>query len=393
MDQAMAASKYTYVQYYDMHKYSKITEGEHSIQDLPLVDSLLAKGKKLKEFFHVVKNVSASDYQTIVETMNSDPNCIGRLPDSVRPRDALGDQCKLQIVIWPNQDNDTYTVLKFFHSRVPVPLGLAKAFCAQEVKVLNYAVSDNSDLLKQAFLYLLSRIPDEMWMTQAGIEHINTHAPLANAKNEQFLWSLLNIRDKDSPICGWPLHVVGKACGNRATGNSQSDPEYFFPLLLRDLNSEFQRTVAPMILPTLLSFGLIILGKARHRKDSCSDHHGHGRGSLPDTGRRGCDERYSFSSGEASNSETKFVSSSTNRSKSWYLVCRIGASFKAGWNIAKNCFQVIIACIHQTILAHVQELFDIFDIDGGKERIVQDDRDVIDMDDPDAEPLSPEYDA
>ena len=192
-------------------------------------------------------------------------------------------------MIWPNQDNDTYTVLKFFHSRVPVPLGLAKAFCAQEVKVLNYSVSDNSDLLKKAFLYLLSRIPGEMWMTQAlgqksitkvktnsdgemkwdpspeelraGIEHINNHAPLANAKNEQFLWSLLNIRDKDCPICGWPLHIVGKACGNRATGNSQSEPEYFFPLLLRDLNSEFQRTVVPMILPTLLSFGLIILGK------------------------------------------------------------------------------------------------------------------------------------
>ena len=100
--------------------------------------------------------------------------------------------------------------------------------------------------------------PEEL---RAGIEHINNHAPLANAKNEQFLWSLLNIRDKDSPICGWPLHIVGKACGNRATGNSQSEPEYFFPLLLRDLNSEFQRTVVPMILPTLLSFGLIILGK------------------------------------------------------------------------------------------------------------------------------------
>ena len=37
----MAASKYTYVQYYDIQKYSNITEGEYSIQDLPLVDSLL----------------------------------------------------------------------------------------------------------------------------------------------------------------------------------------------------------------------------------------------------------------------------------------------------------------------------------------------------------------
>ena len=214
----MAAAKYTYIQYCDAHKHIKITDGEHSVQDLPLVDSPLIKGRKFKEFFHLVKNVSCSDYQTIVDVMNSDPNRIGHLPDSVRPRDALGDQCKLQLVIWPNQDNDTYTVLKFFHSKVPVPIGLAKAFCAQEVKVLNYASCDNSDLLKKAFLHLLFRIPGEMWMTQslgqksitkvkansdgdmkwdpspeelkAGIEHINNHAPLANAKNEQFLWSL-----------------------------------------------------------------------------------------------------------------------------------------------------------------------------------------------------------
>ena len=162
----MAAAKYTHIQYCDAHKHINITDGEHSIRDLPLVDSPLIKGKKFNEFFHLVKNVSSSGYQTIVDVMNSDPNRIGHLPDSVRPRDALGDQCKLQLVIWPNQDNDTYTMLKFFHSKVPVPLGLAKAFCAQEVKVLNYASCDNSDLVKKAFLHLF-RIPGKMWMTQS----------------------------------------------------------------------------------------------------------------------------------------------------------------------------------------------------------------------------------
>ncbi|CAE7431303.1 ANKRD17, partial [Symbiodinium microadriaticum] len=222
MDQAMAAAKYTHIHYCDAHKHINITDGEHSIRDLPLVDSPLIKGKKFNEFFHLVKNVSSADYQTIVDVMNS--------------------------------DNDTYTMLKFFHSKV---------------KVLNYASCDNSDLVKKAFL-LLFRIPGEMWMTHSlgqknitkvGIEHINNQAPLASAKHEQFLWSLLNIRDKDSPIYGWPHHIVGKACANRATGNNQSEPEYFFPLLLRDLNSEFQRTVVPMILPTMLSLGLIVLGK------------------------------------------------------------------------------------------------------------------------------------
>ncbi|CAE7947788.1 unnamed protein product [Symbiodinium sp. KB8] len=242
MDQAMAAAKYTHMQYCDAHKHIKITDGEHSIRDIPLIDSPLIKDKKFKEFFHLVKNVSSSDYQPIVDVMNSDPNRIGHLPDSVQPRDALGDQCKLQLVIWPNQDNDTYTALKLFPSKVSVPLGLAKAFSAQEVKVLNYVSCDNSGLVKKV---MANSDGDMKWdpgpeELKAGMEHIKNH---------------------DSPIYGWPHHIVGKACANRATGNSQSEPEYFFPLLLRDLNSEFQRTVVSMILPTMLSFGLIVLGK------------------------------------------------------------------------------------------------------------------------------------
>ena len=58
-------------------------------------------------------------------------------------------------------------------------------------------------------------------------------------------------------------HIIlwAKRVPTGPTGINQSEPEYFFPLLLRDLNSEFQRTVVPMILPTMLSLGLIILGK------------------------------------------------------------------------------------------------------------------------------------
>ena len=70
-----------------------------------------------------------------------------------------------------------------------------------------------------------------------GIEYINDYAPLSNSKNEHYLWVLLQIRDADSPLNGWPQHIVLKACANRFTGNSQAEPEYiyiyFFPLLVR----------------------------------------------------------------------------------------------------------------------------------------------------------------
>ena len=244
------------------------------MKDLPLIDAPNTKGKKFKEFFHLVEGVSPEDADRIRVAMSSDPPCVAQLPDVVRPRDALGEACVLQIAISPD-GSGTFTVLKFFHSSVFVPLGLAKAFCNQKVQLINYQVANNSDLVKCAFLYILQRVPGEQWLSQSlmdkvspkvlkkddagdgknwdpdedelrkGIAYINEHAPLSNTKDEQFLWGLLNVRDRDSPIYCWPHHIVSKACANRATGNSQSDPEYFFPLLLHDLNQDFLKKNGP----------------------------------------------------------------------------------------------------------------------------------------------------
>ena len=95
-----------------------------------------------------------------------------------------------------------------------------------------------------------------------GIDFINRNAPLSNSKNEQYLWVLLQVRDSHSPIYGWPEHVVLKACQNRVTGNSQAEPEWFFPLLMTDLNVEFVDKIVPLVVPRMTTFGLMILGKA-----------------------------------------------------------------------------------------------------------------------------------
>lgn len=291
MDHAIIAAKMTYIKYQSALVHNLNDSGEFSIKDLPLIDAPNAKGKKFKEFFHIVEGVSAADCDVIRNVYNSDPPKVNELPDSVRPRDALGDSCVLQMAISPEQDGK-YTVLKFFHSSAFIPLGLAKAFCAQKVSVINYQVANNNDHVKCAFLYMLNRIQGEQWLTQslvnkvsakamkkddsgdgknwqpsddelrAGIAYINDYAPLSNTKNEQFLWCLLNVRDRDSPIYGWPHHVVNKACINRSTGNSQSEPEYFFPLLLHDLDQSFLEKVVPLVMPTMTGHGLILLGRA-----------------------------------------------------------------------------------------------------------------------------------
>ena len=125
------------------------------------------------------------------------------------------------------------------------------------------SVANNSHLAKVAFMKLLSSIPGRQWLTQ-GIRAKPGRAigmpKLTN--NEQYLWVLLNVRAVDSPLYGWPEHVVLKACANRTTGNSQAEPELFFPLLLGDLNPAFLRKIVPLILPLMTSHGLMILGKA-----------------------------------------------------------------------------------------------------------------------------------
>ena len=157
--------------------------------------------------------------------------------------------------------------------------------------MIGYKRAKNSNQVKVAFLHMLSQVPGQHWLRQGlqakpqkapalckpdgdskwnpdeedlrvGIQHINQYAPLSNSKNEQYLWVLLNVRrDPESPLHGWPEHVVLKACANRTTGNSQAEPEWFFPLL-NDLNEEFLEKVVPLVIPRMTSFGLMILGKA-----------------------------------------------------------------------------------------------------------------------------------
>ena len=300
MEHAIIAAKMTYIKYHGSLIHSINDSGEFCITDLPLIDAPNNKGKKFKEFFHIVEGVSAADCDLIRSIYSSDPPKVNELPDSVRPRDALGDSCVLQLAISPEQDG-TYMVLKFFHSTAFIPLGLAKAFCAWKVSVINYQVANNNDHVKCAFLYILQRLQGEQWLTQslmnkvsakamkkddsgegknwepsddelrAGIAYISDYAPLSNTKNEQFLWCLLNVRDRASPIYGWPHHVVNKACINRTTGNSQTDPEYFFPFLLHDLDQTFLEKVVPMVMPNDWAWAYP-LGPCRCRENAYCHH-------------------------------------------------------------------------------------------------------------------------
>jgi len=279
-----------YMKYMQTHKHTKVSDGTVSIDQLPLIKVEPKSKKSFKEFFQVIRNVSDVDVAAIRSVMSEASPKYAHLPASVRPRDALGDSCVLQLVL-EKSAHASWTVLKFYHSTVSIPMGLAKTLCNNNVLTIDYKICSNSDVVKKGFMKMLSKIPGDQWLTQevvdkpqiqrhtskdgdnktwnpdeeelrCGIAYINEHAPLANAHNEQYLWVLLNIRDEASPLYGWPSAVVQKACANRSSGNCQSEPEWFFPLLLFDLNPKFLKSVVPLVLPYLPNFGLMVLGRA-----------------------------------------------------------------------------------------------------------------------------------
>ena len=106
--------------------------------------------------------MSPKAQQEVKDIMNNYPTCVGRFPGDLRPDDALGGSCHMHVVI----DSASNSILQFFHSSVPLPWGVVKAFCRGSVLVLNDKIVNNSDRLKCGVLMMLSEIKGDQWLTQ-----------------------------------------------------------------------------------------------------------------------------------------------------------------------------------------------------------------------------------
>ena len=157
MEVCLAEAASYYVNYLDSLQHAEVSNGKFTMDALPLVQSSRQSKKSFKEFFHVVPNISTEGQEVIRAVMSEDPLCISRLPNSVRPQDALGTSCHLQLVLHQHPDGSC-TALKFYHSKVSIPIGLARTLCADRFLVIDYSLVKNSDAVKKAFLYMLSQI-------------------------------------------------------------------------------------------------------------------------------------------------------------------------------------------------------------------------------------------
>ena len=104
MDVCLAEATSHYVHYLDTLQYAEVSNGNFTVEALPLIKPPRQSKKSFKEFFHIVPNISTEDQEVIRAVMSEDPLCISRLPNSVRPRDALGTSCHLQLVLHQHPD-------------------------------------------------------------------------------------------------------------------------------------------------------------------------------------------------------------------------------------------------------------------------------------------------
>jgi hypothetical protein len=237
------------------------------------------------------------------------------LPAPLNPKGAMpnGTQMGISLV---EMDDDTVLCVKVFYNKLAMTPAIAKKICHGTPQTWDYSRCSDSDAFRKAVGHMIINAPGEHWMyivnrpkavqrldsldsldnilgsqssgggadrkakckdtawtatpeqIKNGITYINFKAPLSNGENGQFLWILLNLRDEDSPIYGWPMTYVQKAASNRSANKSQVSKIVFFPLLLSDYNEMFMSSILPLLMPWLLTHALFICGVAGRGKTS-----------------------------------------------------------------------------------------------------------------------------
>ena len=256
-------------------------------------------GKRIKEFLDVVpmpvnQIPDVNLINAALETGN-----LGTLPDNMKPKGNFAEHHVINTSII-NVTGQMKAMIRVFHIPDAVTVSQAKLMCRGQIHAIKYDPGANSEHVRIATYLYLKSLPGNHYykeypiaklargasqaggaMSQGGggggrgkgqewdpapnqlrdgIAYINMKAPLANAQNEQYLWILLNVRDEDSPIYGWPEGKVQRACTHLVQNKVQAAAIFFFPLLLMDMKATIWEQLVPLLFPWLMDHGLIILG-------------------------------------------------------------------------------------------------------------------------------------
>ena len=210
----------------------------------------------------------------------------GSIPDILKPAGGgvLPAGSFVQVVLSRNGD-DSVDIVRHMIMGSPVKACVATKLCHGQAGAPFW--KQNAWGVKKAYQALLSKLPgahlmqasvllrteakekSQRWAptreeSRAGIAFINKNCPPGYEPNEVLAWALEHVHN-DSPIKGWPLHIVEKACGNvLKVSNSDTDSQFFSPLVATNV-ADFKRVLVSVVLPLILavgrSSGLLLLGR------------------------------------------------------------------------------------------------------------------------------------
>lgn len=290
-DKIAGSSNHDYI----LKSYAEASHKASAAEDIVTINTLPKQSfnprvSKMSHLLEVIEdwgNPEDVTFESLRELFSGglDGDRAAALPAGLRPLGRMPEGAVFQLILEP-KDGHRFTILKHFIFKDSLRAPSAAVCCVG--KPFQLPTRQNTYGLRKAFQFLLEQIagwryffasaparaqapmstgrsgdkwnpsPTEL---EEGVAHINEYAPLGNAKNQQYLWIMKEIRRVDSPIFGWPKSEVKEAAGNKARGKNQADSEHFFPLTIMDLQPVF-REVLPLIGDKLLKHRVIVAGRA-----------------------------------------------------------------------------------------------------------------------------------
>ena len=211
----------------------------------------------------------------------------GTLPPVLQPSEPLPAGAKMSVVI-RNHGDGLCDILKIYHFPDKLATRVATRHCSGEVFVPVFRQGPWA--VKKATQSLVDRLPGYhiMWQSlssretpgmqrkgsnqwspdieqlREGVEYINKECPECDAKNEQYLWVLSNIKeDSGSPIAGWPEAKVTKMAANKSRGQAGAESHFQFPLQTYSLKAPLSEVLLPLVYPLLTNYGVWLVGWPR----------------------------------------------------------------------------------------------------------------------------------
>ena len=252
------------------------------VEDLPLQPTPQPAERAKRTVMHMVDTIldipDTFDREDVSALLLQ--GAVMSLPGKLAPKKASAHPYKMNLAIIPRTVAEgappRCDVLKHFVFDSSIPMDAAMELCQGTEMLINYGTYKKVGA--RPFMYLFQRmggyiahhfriqIPSTKKTTlerpediDAGYDWIDDECPRSNDKNQQSRWIDKELNDADSPIFGWSIGRVDKACKNLKEAVGHADTIEECPLYWDHFEEWFQ-AILLRILPRLDEETILFLG-------------------------------------------------------------------------------------------------------------------------------------